>query len=62
MDEDDEYEDDFVQTKQPERNNDHINSTKNLVVEVKNETKPKPFTLEDDYEDDFGDRNEEEPA
>lgn len=52
MDDDyeDEYQDDFIQTKQPERNLEHINSTKNLIVEVK-ETKPK---AEDDYEDDFG--------
>ncbi len=51
MDDDyeDEYQDDFIQTKQPERNEDHINSTKNLVIEVK-DTKRKE---EDEYEDDF---------
>ena len=63
MDEDDVYEDDFIQTKQPERNDEHIKSAKNLVVEVKNETKPaKPFSLEDDYEDDFGENSVALPA
>lgn len=57
MDDDyeDEYQDDFIQTKQPERNQDHINSTKNLVVEVKDTHRK---VDEDDYEDDFGADNQ----